>query len=168
MKLGIDVGRVLITPGDDLAPDTSFIGGSLEVALRTPPYPGMFDVVPQLVERFGGAVWVISKCGPKVQEKTRQWMRHHRFFERTGIDAARLRFCLRRPEKAVHCAEIGITHFIDDRSDVLAAMRGIVPNLYLFGPQRGDEASVVREGGLGRPEEFRRVLTWADVRRALA
>lgn len=50
----------------------------------------------------------------------------------------------------------------------MAAMRGIVPNLYLFGPQRGDEASVVREGGLGRPEEFRRVLTWADVRRALA
>lgn len=156
MKLGIDVGRVLISPGNDLEPDTSFIGGSLEDALETPPYPGMFEVVPRLVERFKGQVWVISKCGPKVQEKTRQWMRHHRFFERTGIDAAHLRFCLRRPDKAIHCAELGITHFIDDRGDVLAAMEGVVPNLYLFGPQKESA-----------PRAFRPVLTWEDVENTL-
>jgi hypothetical protein len=45
MKLGIDVGRVLISPGDETKPDTSFIGGSLEDALNTPPYEGMFDVM---------------------------------------------------------------------------------------------------------------------------
>jgi hypothetical protein len=43
---------------------------------------------------------------------------------------------LKRPDKALHCREIGITHFIDDRTDVLEAMVGIVSNLYLFGPQR--------------------------------
>src|SRR4051794_17614370 len=112
VKLGIDVGRVLISPGDDSAPDTSFIGGTLEDALRTPPYPGMFEVVPRLVERFERRVWIISKCGPRVQEKTRKWLQHYGFFERTGIDEGNLRFCLRRPDKALHCAEIGITHFI--------------------------------------------------------
>src|SRR5215470_8510323 len=94
MKLGIDVGRVLISPGDDSAPDTSFIGGTLEDALRTPPYEGMFEVVPGLVRRFDAQVWIISKCGPRVQQRTREWLAHHRFFERTGIDARNLRFCL--------------------------------------------------------------------------
>ena len=66
-KLGIDIGRVLITPDDiENGPDTSFIGGSLADALATPPYPGMFDTVPRLVQRFGGRVWLVSKCGPGV------------------------------------------------------------------------------------------------------
>ncbi len=46
-----------------------------------------------------------------------------------------LRFCLQRPQKADHCRELGITHFIDDRSDVLRHLEGIVPKRYLFGPQ---------------------------------
>jgi hypothetical protein len=158
VKLGIDVGRVLISPGDDSAPDTSFIGGTLEDALRTPPYPGMFETVPRLVERFQGHVWIISKCAPRVQEKTRKWLQHHRFFERTGIDEGNLRFCLRRPDKALHCAELGITHFVDDRCDVLEAMRGVVPNLYLFGPQREESP---------RLEGFALVPTWADVHKVL-
>ena len=136
MNLGIDVGRVLITPGDDAAPDTSFIRGSLAGALRTPPYQDMFEVVPELVSKFDSRVWIISKCGPSVQQRTRLWLAHHQFFERTGIDPNNLRFCLQRPQKAEHCAQLGITHFIDDRSDVLEAMRGVVPNRYLFGPQQ--------------------------------
>lgn len=134
--LGLDVGRVLISPADDSRPDTSFIGGSLEDALRTPPYEGMFDVVPQLVTQFAARVWIISKCGARVQQRTRDWFAHHRIFERTGIDPANVRFCLQRPQKATHCAALGITHFIDDRTDVLEPMLGVVPNLYLFGPQR--------------------------------
>jgi hypothetical protein len=157
MRLGIDVGRVLISPGDEAKPDTSFIGGSLEDALRTPPYDGMFDVVPALVERFGGQVWIISKCGPRIQQRTLQWFERQRFYERTGIDRRNVRFCLRRPEKAVHCRELGITHFIDDRTDVLSAMLGLVPNLYLFGPQSGRP-----------PGGMRHVAGWADVAREFA
>ena len=140
MKLGIDVGRVLISAADAGAPDTSFIGGSLEDALRTPPFQGMFEVVPRLVDKFAGHVWIISKCGPRVQEKTRAWLLHHQFFERTGLDPGHLRFCLQRPQKALHCRELGITHFIDDRPDVLEAMIGVVPQLFLFGLQRADIA----------------------------
>jgi hypothetical protein len=135
-RLGIDVGRVLISPGDESSPDTSFIGGSLEDALRTPPYDGMFDVLPALVERFAARVWIVSKCGTRVRERTEAWFRHHRFFERTGIDPSNVRFCRERPQKAPICAELGITHFIDDRADVLEPMRGIVANRFLFGPQR--------------------------------
>ncbi len=156
MKLGIDVGRVLISPGDDSRPDTSFIGGSIEDALRTPPYDGMFEVVPALVTRFAGEAWIVSKCGQRVQDRTLQWFAYHRFFERTGIKRENVRFCLKRPDKAVHCRELGITHFIDDRIDVLQAMVGTVPNLYLFGPQR-----------TAVPAGMRHLMTWSDVARAL-
>ncbi len=156
MKLGIDVGRVLISPGDSAKPDTSFIGGSLEDALNTPPYEDMFEVVPMLVERFGGQVWIVSKCGERIQDRTMRWFEHHRFFERTGIDRERVRFCLKRPEKAIHCRELGITHFIDDRTDVLEPMIGIVQNLYLFGPQR---ARV--------PDSMRHAMSWNDIARAI-
>ena len=158
-KLGIDIGRVLITPDDiENGPDTSFIGGSLADALATPPYPGMFDTVPRLVQRFGGRVWLVSKCGPSVQEKTRQWLRHHQFFERTGIPPEHLRFCLKRPQKADHCLELGLTHFVDDRADVLQHLEGAVPHRFLFGPQR---KPVNLPGAVP-------VLTWAQAEEAIA
>lgn len=158
-KLGIDIGRVLIAPDSpDGKADTSFIGGSLEAAIATPPYDGMFEAVPRLVEMFRAQVWLVSKAGPRVQEKTRHWLRHHRFFERTGIAPGSVRFCLERPQKAQHCLELGITHFIDDRADVLGHLEGIVPNLFLFGPQK-------------RPARVRGVVlvpSWAEAQVAVA
>jgi hypothetical protein len=136
-KLGIDIGRVLIAPDSpDGKADTSFIGGSLADAIATPPYEGMFDVVPGLVDLFGGQVWLVSKAGPRVQEKTRHWLSHHAFFERTGIPPQNLRFCLERSQKALHCGELGITHFVDDRPDVLQHLEHVVLHRFLFGPQR--------------------------------
>lgn len=135
-RLGIDIGRVLIAAEGANGEDTGFIGGSLRDALDTPPYEGMFDAVAPLVDKFEGRVWLVSKCGPSVQAKSRAWLLHHRFFERTGMAPDNLRFCLQRPQKADHCRELGITHFIDDRTDVLHYLKGIVPNRYLFGPQR--------------------------------
>jgi hypothetical protein len=136
-KLGLDIGRVLISPDPfaGSAGDTSFLRGTVEDALRTPPYEGMFDAVPALVERFGGRVWLVSKARPRMQEKTRLWLERHAFFERTGIAPDHLRFCFERHEKAGHCRELGLTHFLDDRLDVLGHLEGIVPRRFLFGPQ---------------------------------
>lgn len=106
--LGVDIGRVLTSPdpaGTEV--DTSFIGGSISSALATPPYSGMFESLPELVKHFQGRVWLISKAGTRVQEKTRLWLAHQKFFERTGIDHTHLRFCLERRQKAE------ITEFLD-------------------------------------------------------
>ncbi len=157
-KLGIDIGRVLIAPDSaDGRADTSFIGGSLEAAIATPAYEGMFDAVPHLVRMFNGQVWLVSKAGPRVQEKTRHWLRHHSFFERTGILPANLRFCLERHQKAWHCRELGITHFIDDRPDVLTHMDGVVCNRFLFGPQKKPHS----------PAGIVPIPSWADARSAI-
>ena len=142
----------------EFKPKTDQAKAAVENAVRTPPCDGMFDVVPEVVSRFEGRVWLISKCGPRVQEKTRRWLAHHKFFERTGVHPDHLRFCLERPQKALHCAELGITHFIDDRRDVLEAMQAFVPNLYLFGPQRSGHAADSR---------FIVVETWRVLERSI-
>ena len=115
--------------------DTSFLSGGLERALQTPPSPGAMEGVRGLVDAFAGQAWLISKAGPNVQEKTKRWLRHWDFYSETGLLRHHLRFCLERSQKAAHCKQLCITHFIDDRLDVLEHLRGLVPSLYLFGEQ---------------------------------
>ena len=135
-RLGIDIGRVLMCPThDDGRPDTSFLSASDEAALETPAAPGMFEVVPALVRLFDGRTWLVSKAGARIEKLTRRWLEHHRFFERTGLDPSHVRFCRRRDEKRGHADDLRLTHFIDDRLDVLEHLRGGVPRLALFGVQ---------------------------------
>ncbi|MFE1591989.1 hypothetical protein [Nocardia sp. NPDC058705] len=134
--LGVDFGRVIqgaaLTPG---AADTAFLSGGFGEAMSTPPSPDAFEVLARLVDRVHGNAWVISKCGPRIEQRTRQWLDHHDFAARTGIPREHLRFCRTRADKAPHCADLRITHMIDDRLDVHRYLRDLVPRLYLFGAQ---------------------------------
>ncbi|WP_327149296.1 hypothetical protein [Nocardia sp. NBC_01329] len=117
--------------------DTVFLSGGWYEAMRTSPTAGAFEVLNRLVARFEGRAWVISKCSPRVEERTRQWLDHHDFWGQTGILRKNLRFCRRRADKALHCADLGITHMIDDRLEVHEALRSSVPHLFLFGVYSG-------------------------------
>lgn len=135
-RLGVDFGRVINDgtshPDGD---DTVFLSGGDAEAMRTPAMPGAMEVLADLVTRFDGNVWIVSKCGERIQRRTLRWLDHHSVYDHTGIPRGNVRFCRQRAEKALHCRELGITHFIDDRADVLSHLRGLVPNLYLFGAQ---------------------------------
>lgn len=137
--LGIDIGRVIIH-GD--GPDTSFVGGSEDDALRTPPLEGSFESIGRLVRLFRGRVWLVSKCGQRVANRSRRWLDHHRFWETTGVPRDQLRFCRERKEKAGICRELGIGWFVDDRLDVLVPMAGIVPHRFLFGASWSTDSTV--------------------------
>ena len=102
--------------------------------MRTPEVPGAFDTLARLVALFSGRAWLVSKCSQPTEARTMRWLAHHDFPARTGIPLTSVRFCRARPDKAIHCAELAITHFVDDRPDVHAALRGVVPHRYLFGP----------------------------------
>jgi hypothetical protein len=128
--LGVDIGRVIIE-GD--GPDTSFIGGSDADAMRAPATAGAFESLRRLSRLFDRRVWLVSKCGPRIQERTRKWLDRHRFFQETGIPYGQLRFCRQRKEKAPICLDLGVTLFVDDRLDVLDAMAGVVPYHFQFG-----------------------------------
>lgn len=138
-RLGVDFGRVI--HGGPLAPggDTAFLDGGFEEALASPAVEGVYEVLPGLIEAFGGRAWIISKCGERVQQRTLAWLDHHDFYARTGLPRQNVRFCRKRAEKALHCRELGITHMIDDRLEVHRAIREIVPYRYLFGPRAGPD-----------------------------
>ncbi len=157
-RLGIDIGRVIMAPVKGGKADTSFLSGGLEQAMRTPPSPGAFEGVRVLTEVFGGRVWLVSKAGETVQRKTLAWLEHWDFYRLTGLPRAQVRFCLKRPDKAVHCRELQITHFIDDRLDVLEHLRGLAAHLYLFGEQPQEAEN---------PEWLTPVRDWAEVTAAV-
>lgn len=134
-RIGIDIGRVIIGPVIDGRADTSFLGSRLKDALHTPAAPGAIEGVAALVAGAHGNAWLVSKCGPQVQAKTRAWLDHHDFWARTGMDRRHLRFCLHRPDKALHARQLRLTVMIDDRVDVLSHLTGIVEHRLLFGEQ---------------------------------
>jgi hypothetical protein len=157
--LGIDFGRVIQGGADPDTgrSDTVFLGGTLEEAVNSPATPGMWPVVSGLVSAFGGRVFIISKCGTTVQNKTRKWLEHNEFHEQTGLPRANVRFVRKRADKAPVCRELGVTHMIDDRLGVHRAIYTIVPNRYLFGPQEGHV-----------PDWVVHTPTWASVADAIA
>lgn len=136
--LGVDVGGVIVTlAGRD--EDTSFFGTR---PLETPAADGVFEVLAALThDVFGGRVHIVSKAGPKVAANTRAWLEHHDFFGRTGISAGSVHFVRERRDKAPVCARLGVTHFVDDRLDVLACL-DTVEHRYLFTGGAGEPPPV--------------------------
>ncbi len=152
-RMGVDVGRVLV---EGLVPgaDTSFFTGDDESLVATPAVPGALDGLAWLVDRFDGRVWLVSKCGPRIQERTLLWLSGNDVYARTGLAPDQVRFCRARPDKAVHARQLRLTHVVDDRPDVHTALADLVTHRYLFGPQRGPA-----------PAGCVPTLTWPDVLR---
>ncbi len=150
-RLGVDLGRVVVGANRN-AQGRVF----LDDPRQMPLIEGAFEVLPRLVERFGGRAWVISRVSEEGEPLSLAWLEHHDFYGKTGISRANVRYCRKREDKAIHCAELGITHMIDDRMDVHRAIRELVPYRYLFGPQE-EEA----------PDWVIPTPTWIDVERAI-
>lgn len=148
--LGVDVGGVLVDRINADGSDTSFFSDRF---LETPAVAGAFDTLTRLGrERFGQRICIISKCGPRTEEKTRLWLAHHKLLDVLGLDSQALHFCRKRPDKAPICKRLGVTHFIDDRMEVLTHLTSVRHRI-LFGPQ---------EEGM-KAKGVMRALTWSEV-----
>ena len=129
--LGVDAGGVIIDRVNDVT-DTSFFSDNF---LQTTAVPGVFEALALLRDRrFGDKVHLVSKCGPKVEDKTRRWLAHHDVHRRTGIAPERWHFCRTRDGKAPICEVLGVTHFVDDRLEVLGYLSS-VRHCFLFRPE---------------------------------
>jgi hypothetical protein len=138
-RIGIDIGGVVIARGTG-PEDTMFTNRYLE----SPAVPRVVECVKVLVDRFKREnVYLISKCGDPVQRKSMEWLHHTGFFRETGHDKENVRFCRQRHEKAGICQKLGITHFVDDRPEVLSYMY-TVPELLHFGKSEDVEADIGR------------------------
>ena len=150
--LGVDVGGVIIDRVND-GTDTSFFGRNF---LLTTAVPDVFDVLKSLSGRFNKIV-VISKCGQRIQEQSLQWLAHHDFYQRTGIEVTDVHFCRERRDKAGICQRLGVTHFVDDRLEVLGYLT-TVSNLFLFQPNDNEVNKFARF--LPR---VKRVSSWQEI-----
>lgn len=144
--LGLDVGGVLVDRVAEQS-DTSFFG---DRPMDTPAVAGALEALPHLLELFEGRVYIVSKAGPKISALTRQWLGRHGAVGADAIPSEHLHFVRKRPEKAPICARLGVTHFVDDRVDVLTALT-TVEHRYLF------------TGGLGHHDPPTHPPGWATV-----
>lgn len=137
---GIDIGRVVIAACNE---DFDQIDRADAPA---PEVPGSVNAIAELVEHLGGRVWLISKCGERMEARTRRWLELRKFHERTRLPPNHVCFCRNRGDKAGIAASLGIDRFVDDRPDVLRPMRGIVDRLILFGASQGEKGIVPAPG----------------------
>ena len=152
--LGVDVGGVLISKAHD-GTDTSFFSDQF---LETPMVTDAFATLARLSqERFRDDIHLVSKCGPRTQAKTKLWLAHRRFEEITGIPLAQVHFCRERRDKAPICKRLGVSHFIDDRLEVLGYLT-TVSQRYLFMP---DEQETQRHAR--HLAGVRVVRSWAEI-----
>lgn len=152
-RIGVDLGGVVI----DGRNDTMFT----ERFLETPEVDGAFAALSRLVEA-GWEVFVVSKCGQRMEDASRLWLLDRGFYGRTGVLPERVRFCRRRPEKGVIAEELGLDAFVDDRLDVLRAVLPQVTTAVLFDPRR-DPSTV--DAVLA--SQVTTVRTWDQALRAL-
>lgn len=113
MKIGIDIGRVII--GGD-GEDTFFS----EQFLATPEVKDAFKSIRELVQA-GHEIFLVSKCGPVVRAKTMDWLKFYEFYTLTGVKPFPY-FVHHRLDKAPVARALGLDVFIDDREDIIISM----------------------------------------------
>ena len=155
--LGVDIGGVIIDRVREDDPNRRHSYAAFAAV------DGAFDAITQLVtRRFRDRVWLVSRCDESAEPVLVEWLERHRFFGSTGVARDRVRFCRARDEKATICRQLGVTHFIDDRLEVLSHLVGVVPNLYLL---------LSRAADVDRFHEFlprvRLMRRWQDIVDAL-
>jgi hypothetical protein len=134
-SLGVDIGNVII---NNRLNDPEVNKVDEKVYASFPPSEGVFDALKTLNEYFQDEVYLISKCSEWAQEQILLWLKAHDFYGKTGIKEQNVHFVRQRHEKDGVCQKLGITHFIDDRLEVLGHMIESTPNLILFQPDSSE------------------------------
>ena len=150
--LGLDFGKVICGARTDSEGNCSAFFG--DRYLDAPQVPGAREGVSQLVSQLGNSkVFVVSKVRAQGRQRTREWLEHNEFYAATGLRAHHVFFCNSREEKAPICATLGITAFVDDAPDVLAAMPAVPLRLLLLPPvvppAKGDAGATGAAGAGG-------------------
>ena len=130
--LGVDIGNVIINFRTSDPDDKALFE---ERYSTIPASDGVFVALKALNDRFNGNVYLISKCTEWAEPKIAIWLKDNGFFEKTGIDPHNIFIVRERKDKDAICRKLGVTHFIDDRLEVLSHMIESTPNLYLFQPR---------------------------------
>ena len=151
-RLGTDIGGVLAAhatlefleqPGRHLA---------------VPEIEGSFNAIRQLrEERFGDETYVISTCNEDIEVRSREWLAHTSFVERTGVGWGNIIYCRTFAEKAQIAGRLGLTHFVDDRLEVMVGFNN-GEKLYLFQPDEQKSAPFSQHAN-----KVQEVWSWREI-----
>jgi len=135
-RYGFDIRGVIIRCPRNEDEDDPFLLQEPEDYLRAPAIVHAFDVLRLLVNQHGDDnVFLISRCfDERTEKKTRHWLDYHDFHTSTTVRRDQVYFCRERQGKADICKKFGITHFVDDRLEVLSHLT-TVGTRYLFQPR---------------------------------
>lgn len=139
--LGVDIGNVIINhrlsdPNDKTLHEERYS--------TIPATDDAFNALKILNDYFKGEVYLISKCTQWAEEKILTWLKDNNFYSKTGINANNIYFVRELHEKDAVCRKLGVTHFIDDKLEVLSHMIKSTPYLFLFQPYQ-DEVNEFEE-----------------------
>jgi len=122
MRIGIDFGGVIVraSEGQDF---NSSDGLDIE-------NPNAIESISRLSELH--QLWIISKASKRVENFTREWLSEVKFYSQTSFLPQNILFCEKRSNKKGICENLKLDYFIDDNSEVISSLRGVVPNLLHF------------------------------------
>ncbi len=154
-KIAVDFGGVIVV-GDDhrtAGEDTMFGAQYLEA----PAVPGVFAALRELTTRFGrNQVIIISKARSRtMKQRTREWLKHNRFYDQTGLLEKNVFFTDTREDKGKVAAKEQVSVMIDDHLDCIEAVQRWVRGArgVLFGTATAADL----------PRGVQASPTWADV-----
>ena len=82
---------------------------------------------------------LISKCGPVIQARTMEVLKANGFFDVTGINPdTDVFFCRERSQKASIASPLGVTHFVDDRAEILETLDSVSTRIHFATPTPAD------------------------------
>jgi hypothetical protein len=157
MKIGIDIGRVIIA-GDT---DTANLFFSQKY-LEAPAVEGAISAIQKLAEVYAPQnIYLVSKCGETTEKRSLAWLEAQGFYAQTGLDAENVKFCRERPQKRLICEEYEIKTFIDDRFTVLQHLDNL-QKLFLFNPIE-TELAKYQKSFLPLKKHISLVETWQEI-----
>lgn len=124
---------------------------------------GVVESLMHLKSRFGEHIYVISRAGDSCLNDDRKYAEYKKivnlFLYQSSLDKIipwkNVFFCKLRHEKAAIAATLGITHFVDDRLEVLSHM-ATVPNKFAFNPTSEQLVKFP-------PKDIKVVTSWKEV-----
>lgn len=123
---------------------------------ETVPMDNAFRVINHLRNKVK-AIYIVSRVNDEQSLRAYQWFQKFKFFEETGLTPNKVFFCYERYEKGPICNKLRVTHFIDDRPEVMFYMPAGV-NCILMNPK---ETEVKSYGSIERGDLIAK--SWNDI-----
>lgn len=129
--IGVDFGNTLTIrlPGKD-----RIVRPAWEERLYL---PDALRVIKRLIADESTRIYIISKVNEEEKKMVSEWLDKNNFYGDVGLTKEDVFFCQERNQKGNICRDLGVTHHIDDRPEVMAHLDPSIKK-YLFNPHPED------------------------------